>query len=126
MILYGQDKANQRTHLPRSSFNGMWTISDIILRRLNFTHLKARARTHTHTLMLHFHCNYKLMGILLKNHGRDSLRGARSKATAPPHREESDEVVWASNSDAPGRLSSGVFRARPTCRRPLQGPVTSW
>ena len=50
--------------------------------------------------------------------------GARSRATAPHHREEPAEVAWA--SDAPGRLPREVFLACPAGRRPRGRPRTRW
>ncbi|KAI3356023.1 hypothetical protein L3Q82_017295 [Scortum barcoo] len=44
--------------------------------------------------------------------------GARSRAAAPSHREESAEVAWASVSDAPWTPPREVFQACPTGRRP--------
>ncbi|KAI3362276.1 hypothetical protein L3Q82_012590, partial [Scortum barcoo] len=52
--------------------------------------------------------------------------GARSRAAAPSHREESAEVAWASISDAPWTPPREVFQACPTGRRPWGRPRTRW
>ena len=51
--------------------------------------------------------------------------GAQSRGAAPPHREESNEVVWASRMPT-RRLPGEAFRTRPTGRRPPGRLRTRW